>query len=123
MTNQKKKKFLAHKLSCVDRGATIGSDTKIWHFAHIMKGAKIGRNCNLGQNVVVHPAAKIGNHVKIQNNVSVYDGVILKDYVFCGPSCVFTNIDNPRSAINRNSPKFFKKTLFGGELGRYTGKV
>ncbi|MGE0267930.1 MAG: acyltransferase [Candidatus Omnitrophota bacterium] len=104
-------KFKAHASACIDAGAVIGSGTVIWHFCHVMAGARIGNNCKIGQNVVVHPTAVIGNGVKIQNNVSVYDAVTLEDEVFCGPSCVFTNIINPRSAVNRNSEEFFKKTL------------
>jgi len=107
----KSKTFYAHKTSIIDRGAKIGNDTKIWHFSHIMKGAQIGKGCNLGQNVVVHPTVKIGNNVKIQNNVSLYDGVILENEVFCGPSCVFTNIINPRSCVPRNTAKHWGKIL------------
>ncbi|MBF0522997.1 MAG: N-acetyltransferase [Candidatus Omnitrophica bacterium] len=105
------KKYFVHKSSCVDECAAIGDGTAIWHFCHIMKGARIGKNCKIGQNVVVHPTAVIGHGVKIQNNVSIYDAVTLEDDVFCGPSCVFTNIINPRSAIARNSDKFYRKTL------------
>ncbi len=104
-------KFSAHPLACVEEGAVIGEGTKIWHFSHIFKGAKIGSNCRLGQNVVVHATVALGNNVKVQNNVSLYDGVVLEDDVFCGPSCVFTNIINPRSAYPRNSADFYKKTL------------
>ena len=103
--------YFVHETACVDAGAKIGKHTKIWHFCHVMSGATIGRECKIGQNVVVHPTGMIGDYVKIQNNVSIYDAVVLEDYVFCGPSCVFTNIINPRSEINRNSPEFFKKTL------------
>lgn len=106
-----KEKFKVHPSAYVDEGAVIGEGTAIWHFCHVMSGARIGTNCKIGQNVVVHPTAVIGNGVKIQNNVSVYDAVTLEDDVFCGPSCVFTNIINPRSAVNRNSPEFFRKTL------------
>ncbi len=108
-----------HPSSFVDEGTQIGSGTKIWHFCHIFKGAQIGQNCKIGQNVVVHPTAIIGSNVKIQNNVSIYDGVILEDDVFCGPSCVFTNIINPRSAIPRNSAEFYQKTLVrkGASIG------
>ena len=106
-----KKNYFVHKSSYVDNGAKIGKGTAIWHFCHVMAQAIIGEDCKIGQNVVVHPTAKIGNGVKIQNNVSIYDAVTLEDNVFCGPSCVFTNIINPRSEINRNSEKFFKKTL------------
>lgn len=105
------KNFFAHESSYIDTGAKIGKGTQIWHFSHIMKGAEIGKNCRIGQGVVVHSNVKIGNDVKIQNNVSLYDGVILEDYVFCGPSCVFTNIINPRAAFSRNSDEFYKKTI------------
>src|SRR3982751_5730769 len=93
--------YFAHSSSFVDEGAVVGDDTKVWHFSHIMSGAVIGRACNLGQNVVVSPGVVIGNGVKIQNNVSIYTGVILEDDVFCGPSMVFTNVTNPRSAVSR----------------------
>lgn len=89
--------YFVHESSYVDAGATIGRGTKIWHFCHVMPGAVIGERCSLGQNVVVMPGTRIGNDVKIQNNVSIYEGVILEDDVFCGPSCVFTNVTSPRS--------------------------
>ncbi len=93
--------YFVHPSSYIDDGATIGRGTKIWHFSHVMPGAVIGERCNLGQNVVVMPGTRIGNNVKIQNNVSVYEGVVLEDDVFCGPSCVFTNVLNPRSHVSR----------------------
>ncbi len=93
--------YYKHDSSFVDNDCEIGEGTKIWHFSHIMKGAVIGKNCNIGQNVVVSPGVVIGNNVKIQNNVSIYTGVICEDDVFLGPSCVFTNVINPRSAIIR----------------------
>src|SRR5919108_53625 len=93
--------YFAHESSYVDDGAVIGNGSKIWHFSHILPGARIGERCNLGQNVVVMPGTKIGNNVKIQNNVSIYEGVTLEDDVFCGPSCVFTNVMNPRSHVPR----------------------
>ncbi len=93
--------YFAHESAYVDTGAVVGPGTKIWHFCHIMPGAVIGERCNLGQNVVVMPGTRIGNNVKIQNNVSVYEGVTLEDDVFCGPSCVFTNVLNPRSHVSR----------------------
>ena len=93
--------FFVHQSSYVDEETTIGSGTKIWHFCHVMKGSKIGENCNIGQNVVVSPNVVIGNNVKIQNNVSLYEGVVCEDDVFLGPSCVFTNVKNPRSEIVR----------------------
>jgi UDP-2-acetamido-3-amino-2,3-dideoxy-glucuronate N-acetyltransferase len=93
--------YFAHPTAVVDQGAQIGEGSKIWHFSHIMPGSQLGVNCNLGQNVVISPGVKIGNNVKIQNNVSVYTGVVLEDDVFCGPSMVFTNVVNPRSAVLR----------------------
>ena len=90
-----------HESSYVDDGVEIGTGSKIWHFSHILGNTKIGKNCSMGQNVVIGPNVRIGNNVKIQNNVSVYDGVTLEDGVFCGPSCVFTNVHNPRSEITR----------------------
>lgn len=92
-----------HESSYVDEGAKIGPGTRIWHFCHVMADAEIGAHCNLGQNVFVASRVRIGNHVKIQNNVSVYEGVTLEDYVFCGPSMVFTNVKTPRSAYPRNT--------------------
>ncbi|MBF0384933.1 MAG: N-acetyltransferase [Candidatus Omnitrophica bacterium] len=111
--------IFVHPSAFVDKPSLVGEGTQIWHFSHIMKGSKIGKNCKLGQNVVVHGTAVIGNNVKIQNNVSVYDAVTLEDYVFCGPSCVFTNIINPRSAIPRNADRFYKRTLIkkGATIG------
>ncbi len=103
--------YEVHPSSFVDEGAIIGAGTKIWHFCHILSGARIGRNCKIGQNVVIHGSVKIGDNVKIQNNVSIYDGVVLEDEVFCGPSCVFTNIVNPRAAVNRRDAKFYGKIL------------
>jgi UDP-2-acetamido-3-amino-2,3-dideoxy-glucuronate N-acetyltransferase len=93
--------YTAHESSFIDDGAQIGAGTRIWHFCHIMPGAVIGEGCSLGQNVVVMNGTRIGNNVKIQNNVSVYEGVELEDDVFCGPSCVFTNVTNPRSHVSR----------------------
>lgn len=98
-----------HESAVVDRGAKIGEGTKVWHFSHIMPRAHIGKNCTLGQNVFVGNEVKIGDEVKIQNNVSVYEGVILEDEVFCGPSMVFTNVINPRSGIERKDE--FNETL------------
>lgn len=95
------KSYFAHKSAYIDEGVEIGKGAQIWHFCHILKGSKIGANCKIGQNVVIGPDVVIGNNVKIQNNVSVYKGVTLEDDVFCGPSCVFTNVLNPRSAIPR----------------------
>lgn len=93
--------YFVHESSYVDEGAVVGAGTKIWHFCHIMPGAVIGERCTLGQNVVVMSGARIGSNVKIQNNVSVYQGVTLEDDVFCGPSCVFTNVATPRSHVSR----------------------
>jgi len=93
--------YFVHESSYVDEGARVGKGTKIWHFCHVMPGAVIGERCNLGQNVVIMPGTHIGDNVKIQNNVSIYEGVILEDDVFCGPSCVFTNVLNPRSHVSR----------------------
>lgn len=95
--------FFVHESAYVDEGARIGRGTRIWHFSHICSGSEIGEHCTLGQNVFVARNVQIGNHVKIQNNVSVYEGVILEDYVFCGPSMVFTNVKIPRSAYPRNT--------------------
>ncbi len=109
--------YFVHPSSYVDEGARIGRGTKIWHFCHVMPGAVIGERCNLGQNVVVMPGTRIGNNVKIQNNVSIYEGVILEDDVFCGPSCVFTNVVNPRSHVPRKHeyrPTVVKR---GGSIG------
>ena len=93
--------YFVHESSYVDAGATIGAGSKIWHFCHVMPGAVIGERCNLGQNVVVMPGVRLGNNVKVQNNVSLYEGVTLEDDVFCGPSCVFTNVVNPRAHVTR----------------------
>ena len=94
---------MIHETSIIDEGAKIGKNTKIWHWSHISSGAQIGDNCSIGQNVFISSKSKIGNNVKIQNNVSVYDDVLIEDYVFCGPSMVFTNVYNPRSEINRKN--------------------
>jgi UDP-2-acetamido-3-amino-2,3-dideoxy-glucuronate N-acetyltransferase len=98
-----------HESAYVDEGARIGSDTKVWHFCHVLGGAVIGERCSLGQNVVVMNGVTIGNNVKIQNNVSVYEGVVLEDDVFCGPSMVFTNVVNPRSHVSRKNE--YRRTL------------
>ncbi len=103
--------FFVHESSYVDDGAQIGKGTRIWHFSHIMAGAVIGERCNLGQNVVVMPGTRMGNNVKVQNNVSIYEGVEIEDDVFCGPSCVFTNVINPRSHVSRKSE--YQRTLVG----------
>ena len=98
-----KQNYFAHETAVIDENCQIGEGTKIWHFSHIMTGCVIGTNCNIGQNVVISPEVVLGNNVKVQNNVSVYTGVICEDDVFLGPSCVFTNVTNPRSAVNRKS--------------------
>jgi len=94
-------KYFAHETAVIDEGCKIGDGTKIWHFSHIMTGCTIGENCNIGQNVVVSPDVVLGKNVKVQNNVSIYTGVTCDDDVFLGPSMVFTNVINPRSAVNR----------------------
>jgi UDP-2-acetamido-3-amino-2,3-dideoxy-glucuronate N-acetyltransferase len=123
--------YFAHESSCIDEGCTIGSGTKIWHFCHIMSDAHIGERCNIGQNVVVLPKVRVGNGVKIQNNVSLYTGVTVEDDVFLGPSCVFTNVINPRAFIERKHE--FRATVVkkgasiganatvvcGNDIGRY----
>jgi UDP-2-acetamido-3-amino-2,3-dideoxy-glucuronate N-acetyltransferase len=103
------KPYFAHPTAVIDDGCVIGRGTKIWHFSHIMPDCTIGENCNLGQNVVISPGVVLGNNVKVQNNVSVYTGVVCEDDVFLGPSMVFTNVINPRSAINRRSE--YRKTV------------
>ncbi len=103
------RKYFAHPSAHIDDGVEIGDGSQIWHFSHILRGSSLGKKCKIGQNVVIGPDAKIGSNVKIQNNVSVYEGVVLEDDVFCGPSCVFTNVINPRSAIPRMHE--IKKTL------------
>lgn len=105
------KKYFAHETAVIDDGCDIGEDVKIWHFSHIMPNCKIGDGCNIGQNVVVSPDVVLGNNVKVQNNVSIYTGVICDDDVFLGPSMVFTNVMNPRSAILRRGK--YQKTHVG----------
>lgn len=109
--------YFAHETAVVDAGCTIGEGTKIWHFSHIMPNCIIGERCNIGQNVVVSPEVVLGNNVKIQNNVSIYTGVICEDDVFLGPSMVFTNVMNPRSAVNRRDQ--YSKTVVrkGASIG------
>jgi UDP-2-acetamido-3-amino-2,3-dideoxy-glucuronate N-acetyltransferase len=123
--------YFVHPSSFVDEGAKVGKGTRIWHFCHVLPGAVIGENCNIGQNVVVMGGTRVGNNVRIQNNVSIYEGVTLEDDVFCGPSCVFTNVINPRSHVSRKSE--YQATLVrrgasiganatilcGNELGEY----
>jgi len=105
------KSYFAHPSAVIDEGCEIGTGTKIWHFSHIMPGCKIGEGCNLGQNVVISPMVVLGKNVKVQNNVSIYTGVTCDDDVFLGPSMVFTNVTNPRSAVNRRSE--YAKTQVG----------
>lgn len=103
--------FFAHPTAVIDEGCTIGDGTKIWHFSHIMPGCTLGEKCNIGQNVVISPEVILGSNVKVQNNVSIYTGVICEDDVFLGPSMVFTNVINPRSAVNRKEQ--YAKTIVG----------
>jgi len=105
--------YFAHETAVIDEGCTIGEGTKIWHFSHIMPDCVIGERCNVGQNVVVSPGVILGNNVKVQNNVSIYTGVICEDDVFLGPSMVFTNVINPRSAVNRRD-QYAKTTVKRG---------
>jgi len=117
MKKEMEKEFYAHETAVIDEGCTIGKGTKIWHFSHIMKDSVIGEKCNIGQNVVVSPGVRLGNNVKVQNNVSIYTGVICEDDVFLGPSMVFTNIINPRSAVIRRD--LYVKTMVrrGASIG------
>lgn len=105
--------YTAHPTAVIDEGCSIGKGTKIWHFSHVMPGCEIGERCNIGQNVVISPGVKLGSNVKVQNNVSLYTGVICEDDVFLGPSCVFTNVINPRSAIVRKD-QYAKTTVKKG---------
>ena len=105
----KENNYFVHETAVIDPGCQIGEGTKIWHFSHLMTGCELGNNCNIGQNVVISPEVILGNNVKVQNNVSVYTGVICEDDVFLGPSCVFTNVINPRSFIERKEE--FRTTL------------
>ena len=111
------KKYFAHPTVVIDEGCEIGAGTKIWHFSHIMPNCKIGEKCNIGQNVVISPEVVLGRNVKVQNNVSIYTGVICEDDVFLGPSMVFTNVTNPRSAVNRKNQ--YAKTVVkkGASIG------
>lgn len=123
--------YYAHPTAVIDEGCIIGNGTKIWHFCHIMPGCEIGENCTIGQNVVVSPNVKLGKNVRVQNNVSIYEGVICEDDVFLGPSMVFTNVINPRSAVSRKHeylPTLVRKgasiganatIVCGNEIGEY----
>lgn len=115
--SQETQKYFAHETAVIDPGAKIGQGSKVWHFSHVMSDAVIGQNCNLGQNVFIANNVVLGNQVKVQNNVSIYDGVICEDDVFLGPSMVFTNVYNPRSAIARKEE--YRKTLVkkGASIG------
>jgi len=131
MTEPEKKPYFVHESAYVDDGAEIGEGTKIWHFAHVMGGAKIGRRCIFGQNTMVAGQVTIGDNVKVQNNVAIYTGTVIEDDVFLGPSCVLTNVTNPRSQVVRHS--LYEKTVLrrgatvganativcGIEIGRY----
>ncbi len=111
------KKYFAHPTSVIDEGCKIGDNVKIWHFSHIMSNCQLGDGCNIGQNVVVSPGVVLGKNVKVQNNVSIYTGVICEDDVFLGPSMVFTNVINPRSAVNRKSEYLRTVVKRGASIG------
>lgn len=111
------KDFFAHETAVIDDGAAIGEGTKIWHFSHIMPNSRIGKGCNLGQNVMVASGVVLGDNVKVQNNVSIYTGVVCEDDVFLGPSMVFTNVINPRSAVNRRDEYMQTKVGKGATIG------
>jgi UDP-2-acetamido-3-amino-2,3-dideoxy-glucuronate N-acetyltransferase len=111
------KEYFAHETAIIDDGCKIGKGTRIWHFSHIMTGSEIGENCNIGQNVVVSPGVKLGKNVKVQNNVSIYTGVTCEDDVFLGPSMVFTNVINPRSAIIRKDSYYTTIVEKGASIG------
>ena len=109
--------YIAHETAIVDEGCRIGEGTRIWHFSHLMKGCAVGENCTIGQNVMIAPEVVLGNNVKVQNNVSVYTGVTCEDDVFLGPSCVFTNVVNPRSAIPRKHEFMPTRVCKGASIG------
>ena len=113
----KKTNYFAHETAVIDDNCNIGNGTKIWHFSHIMSNCTLGENCNIGQNVVVSPQVKLGNNVKVQNNVSIYTGVNCEDDVFLGPSMVFTNVINPRSAVNRKNEYMITTVKKGASIG------
>lgn len=114
---ENKQSFFAHETAVIDAPCEIGEGTKIWHFSHIMSNSRLGKNCNLGQNVVVSPGVVLGSNVKVQNNVSIYTGVTCEDDVFLGPSMVFTNVINPRSAVNRRDEYLKTKVGKGVSIG------
>ena len=111
------KAFTAHETAVIDDGCSIGEGTHIWHFSHLMTGCTVGKNCNIGQNVVIAPGVVLGDGVKVQNNVSIYTGVTCEDDVFLGPSCVFTNVINPRSAVSRKHEYMPTKVCKGASVG------
>ena len=113
----KESPFFAHETAVIDEGCHIGAGTKIWHFSHVMPNCQIGENCNIGQNVVISPDVVLGNNVKVQNNVSIYTGVICENDVFLGPSMVFTNVINPRSAVNRRGQYARTTVKKGASIG------
>ena len=113
----KEKKYFSHETAIIDEGCVIGENTKIWHFSHIMSDSVIGKNCNIGQNVVISPDVILGSNVKVQNNVSIYTGVVCEDDVFLGPSMVFTNVINPRSAIIRRNDYMSTIVKKGASIG------
>ncbi|MBW3544516.1 MAG: acetyltransferase [Bacteroidetes bacterium] len=115
--NQEENKFYSHPTAIIDEGCQIGAGTKIWHFSHIMPLCILGENCNIGQNVVISPEVVLGNNVKVQNNVSIYTGVVCEDDVFLGPSMVFTNVTNPRSAVNRRGQYARTTVKKGASIG------
>ncbi len=113
----KEKKYYSHESAVIDEGCLIGENTKIWHFSHIMTNSVVGENCNIGQNVVISPDVILGSNVKVQNNVSIYTGVVCEDDVFLGPSMVFTNVINPRSAVNRRNDYMSTIVKKGASIG------
>ena len=113
----KEKNYFSHETAVIDEGCKIGKNTKIWHFSHLSKNCELGEKCNIGQNVVISPNVVLGNNVKVQNNVSIYEGVICEDDVFLGPSMVFTNVINPRSAVNRRGEYMSTIVKKGASIG------
>ena len=113
----KEKEYYSHETAVIDKGCLIGENTKIWHFSHLMTNCVVGKNCNIGQNVVISPDVILGSNVKVQNNVSIYTGVVCQDDVFLGPSMVFTNVINPRSAVNRRNEYMATIVKKGASIG------